>query len=230
MLRSARELFGYALRAVDHSVGSVHDFYLEVHTLDVRHVAVDLGRSHHGRYVLLAPSKARTPDRRSRTLPVSLTVGEVWNCPTAGSAVPVLAPQERVRAGRPSPDADHECDAALLLGSVRRLIKTPVRATDSYAGRVADVIVDTAAWVVRHVVIQTRRWPFRLPVLLSEEQVRGLHWFPGEVAIDATADQIQAGTPFHSDAPVNCVEEVGVYDFLGRSRGCVSREPSGEAR
>jgi uncharacterized protein YrrD len=58
-----------------------------------------------------------------------------------------------------------------MLRSARGLLGRSVEAADGRLGRVSDLCVDDSAWVVRHVVASTGRWPARRKVALPVASV-----------------------------------------------------------
>jgi hypothetical protein len=54
MLRSVKELQGYAIRAIDGDIGQVHDFYFDDQSWLIRYLVVDTGNWLPGRRVLIS--------------------------------------------------------------------------------------------------------------------------------------------------------------------------------
>jgi hypothetical protein len=89
MLRSLRELFGFAIEATDGEIGRVHDFYFDDHAWAIRYLVADTGHWLMGRLVLVSPQALQAPDWRRRTFPVSLTKQQVEDSPSIYSDLPV---------------------------------------------------------------------------------------------------------------------------------------------
>lgn len=81
MLRQASELDGYEIAATDGTVGQLDDLLFDDLRWIVRWLAVDTGGALGDRTVLLSASAARTPDARSRRLPINLTRQQVEDSP-----------------------------------------------------------------------------------------------------------------------------------------------------
>ncbi|MFO7955632.1 MAG: PRC-barrel domain-containing protein [Candidatus Brocadiia bacterium] len=79
MLRSAREIVGYRVEALDAEFGDVEDFYFDDHSWKVRYIVVATGKWLPRRMVLISPEEAGDPDWERDVLPVSLSKGEVEN-------------------------------------------------------------------------------------------------------------------------------------------------------
>lgn len=94
MLRSARSLFGYGIRATDGGIGSVHDLFFDDDSWTVRYLVADTGGWLFGRKVLLSPEALGKPDWDARTLPVDLTKEQVRNSPDIDTDRPVSRRQQ----------------------------------------------------------------------------------------------------------------------------------------
>jgi hypothetical protein len=64
MLRSAREMTGYTVRALDDDVCKTIDFYFDDDRWTIRHLDVDTGEAGLAGSVLLSPMAMTNPDRR----------------------------------------------------------------------------------------------------------------------------------------------------------------------
>jgi uncharacterized protein YrrD len=94
MLRSVKELSGFAIHATDGDIGSVDDIYFEENSWMIRYVVVDTGHWLPGRRVLLAPVAIGRPDWANRKLPVSLTRQKVRESPDVSTTLPIMRQQE----------------------------------------------------------------------------------------------------------------------------------------
>lgn len=95
MLRSAREVIGYGLRAVDDEIGTVKDFLFDDRVWTVRYLVADTGGWLSGRLVLIAPVSLGQPQWASRLLPVNLTKEQIENSPGIEADRPVSRQQEK---------------------------------------------------------------------------------------------------------------------------------------
>lgn len=89
MLRSFRELRGFAIRATDARIGQVSNVYFDDRDWRVRYCVVDSGRWFAGRYVLIGPRPLSVADSTRRELWVRLSKGEVNRSRKAESDQPV---------------------------------------------------------------------------------------------------------------------------------------------
>jgi hypothetical protein len=80
-LRSAREVTGYDIQAVDEGIGHVEDFFVEDTTWILRYILVDTRNWLPGKKVLLSPEWVEAVDWPERSVNVRLTSEKVRNCP-----------------------------------------------------------------------------------------------------------------------------------------------------
>jgi hypothetical protein len=95
MLRNAKELCGFTVRAIDGEIGTVDQFYFDDETWAIRYLTVDTGNWLVGRLVLISPiSVIGQPDWQSRRLDVSLTKEQVQHSPNLNAHLPVSRQHE----------------------------------------------------------------------------------------------------------------------------------------
>jgi hypothetical protein len=94
MLRNAKKLEGYALRARDGDIGHVRDFYFDDQDWRVRYFVVDTGTWLIGRRVLISPESVKGQLWADRVIPVDLTQEQVRNSPSIDTAKPVSRQHE----------------------------------------------------------------------------------------------------------------------------------------
>jgi hypothetical protein len=99
MLRSMRDLEGYAIRAIDGTIGHVTDFYFDDERWVVRYLVVDTGSWLSSRKVLISPIAIGYPNCLERILPVSLTKEQVENSPEIDTEKPVSRQHEILHLG-----------------------------------------------------------------------------------------------------------------------------------
>jgi sporulation protein YlmC with PRC-barrel domain len=83
MLRTMKELQGYAIRATDGDLGHVKDVYFDDRQWVVRYLIVETGRWLASRKVLIAPFAIGQPDWTGKVLPISITKELVKAIPTS---------------------------------------------------------------------------------------------------------------------------------------------------
>src|SRR3954464_11269821 len=94
MMRKVRDLRGYAIRATDGDIGTVHDFYFDDEHWGIRYLVVDTGTWLSGRKVLISPMAIGSPDWIIQQLPVSLTKAQVTRSPDIDTRKPVSRQHE----------------------------------------------------------------------------------------------------------------------------------------
>ena len=99
MLRSVKEMEGYAVDATDGVVGHVKDFYLDDAKWVIRYLVVDTGGWLSSRKVLISPIAVGTPDWEQKLLPVSISKEQVRNSPAIDTAQPVSRQHEIAYVG-----------------------------------------------------------------------------------------------------------------------------------
>src|ERR1039458_8685146 len=94
MLRSIKELEGYAVGATEGAFGHVEDFYFDDKAWVIRYLVVDTGGWLSGRKVLISPIAIGQPNRTDKELPVSLTKDPVEKTPNIDPDKPVSRQHE----------------------------------------------------------------------------------------------------------------------------------------
>ncbi len=99
MLRSVKDLRGYAIRATDGTIGEVADLYFDDDDWAIRYLVVDTGGWLSGRKVLISPHAIGHPDWLDRVLPVSLTRAKIEHSPDVDTQKPVSRQHEAAHFG-----------------------------------------------------------------------------------------------------------------------------------
>jgi len=94
MLRSIKDLEGYAVQATDGTIGHVKDIYFDDEKWVVRYFIVETGSWLSSRKVLISPIAIGHPDWAERVLPVSITMEQVKNSPDIDTDKPVSRQHE----------------------------------------------------------------------------------------------------------------------------------------
>lgn len=95
MLRSIKDLEGFAICATDGTIGQVKDFYFDDQTWAVRYLVVETGSWLSSRKVLISPIAIVHPDWTGRAFPVLLTKERVRNSPDIDTEKPVSRQHEK---------------------------------------------------------------------------------------------------------------------------------------
>jgi hypothetical protein len=94
MLRNMVDLKDYAIHATDGNIGHVKDFYFDDQGWAIRYLVVETGSWLLSRKVLISPIAIGKPNWSEKTLPVSITRGQVENSPDIDTEKPVSRQHE----------------------------------------------------------------------------------------------------------------------------------------
>ena len=94
MLRSAKEIIGYSIHALDGDIGHVADFYFDDKAWVIRYLVVDTGGWLSGRKVLISPFAFEQPNWADRSLSVRLSKEQVEDSPGIDLEKPVSRQHE----------------------------------------------------------------------------------------------------------------------------------------
>ncbi|NDP59772.1 MAG: PRC-barrel domain containing protein [Oxalobacteraceae bacterium] len=99
MLRSAKEIEGYAVSATDGDIGHVKDLYLDDEKWVIRYLVVDTGGWLSSRQVLVSPISVGTPNWEQKLLPVLISKDQVSKSPDIATDKPVSRQHEMAYSG-----------------------------------------------------------------------------------------------------------------------------------
>jgi sporulation protein YlmC with PRC-barrel domain len=94
MLRTMKDLEGYAIRATDGDIGQLKDVYFDDERWVVRYLIVETGHWLASRKVLISPFAIGRLDWTGKVLPVSITKEQVKNSPDIDTDKPVSRQHE----------------------------------------------------------------------------------------------------------------------------------------
>src|SRR5664279_1069786 len=94
MLRSVKDLKGYAIGATDGPVGHVKDFYFDDQRWTIRYLVVDTGAWLSSRQVLISPIAIGDANCATKTFSASLSKEQVKNSPDIATDKPVSRQHE----------------------------------------------------------------------------------------------------------------------------------------
>ena len=244
MLRSLKDLEGYAVSATDGDIGSVVSFLLDDERWTVRYLVVDAGGFLDGRQVLISPISFRQVESSGRRFHLALTMSQVKESPKVDVNEPVSRQYEQEYHryygypyywGLPglwgmgaSPDSlagvawneaaalqsDQTGDAHLR--GAAEVGGYQIEGNDGAIGRVDDFIVDDETWQIRYLVIDTSSWWFGKKVLVAPQWASRVSWEEGRVYVDMTRQAIKNSPEWDSIAAVNREYELRLYDYYGR--------------
>ncbi len=242
MLRSIRNLEGFAVCARDGLIGTVRSFLFDSRSWIIRYLVGRSGTWLSGREVLIAATVLQRPDWRGRFFFVDLAREQVMNSPAVDAEAPVSREREEelhryydwvpywgaVHGPPPMPGSEAEAGRTATaveealhdsrLRSTREVRGYRIHATDSASGRVVDFIVSDEDWVIRYLVIDTGRWWPGRQVLIAPEWVGRIDWQERQVWLDVSRQTLEGSPPYDPSAPVNREYEAQMYDYYGRPK------------
>jgi uncharacterized protein YrrD len=103
-----------------------------------------------------------------------------------------------------------------LLRSTREVIGYYIQATDGQIGHVEDFVIDTTAWHLRYMVVDTRNWWPGKKVLVSPRWIDQVQWDTQQVTVGLSRDHIKNSPEFDPSVPLDREYEARLFDHYGR--------------
>ena len=245
MLRSIREITGYAIKASDGDIGRCHDFLFDDHSWGIRYMVATTAKWLSRRKVIISLVFFEQPDWVEKRFPVSLTREQIENSPPLEEHAPVsrqyeIAYHEHYAvpfywagnelwgaypdpAGVVHPLPEQTSPTARdiniddgHLRSTNEFQNYRIMARDGNAGHIDDFLVDDITWALRYLVVDTRNWLPGRKVLISPEWVESVSWANEKVYVDLNSDMIKDSPEYDPNQPVNRQYEITLYDYYGR--------------
>ncbi|QFI69935.1 PRC-barrel domain-containing protein [Sinorhizobium alkalisoli] len=245
MLWSASDMKGCGIDATDGSIGTIGDLLFNDQNWTVRWFVVETGLVFTGRKVLLPPSAILSSDSIGRLLSVNVTKQQVKDSPEIDVDAPVSRQQESsvydhygwhpywgphtyfapgARAPvvpAPTPEYEEEQAADVRgegdphLRSANEVTGYYVNATDGDIGHVEDLVVDTDAWAIRYIAVDTVNWWPGKKVLISPASLTDVIWATQTVDINLTRDQIRNAPEYLPGESIDRAYETRYHDYYG---------------
>jgi uncharacterized protein YrrD len=103
-----------------------------------------------------------------------------------------------------------------LLRSTREVMGYYIQATDGQIGHVEDFVIDTAAWQIRYMVVDTRNWWPGKKVLVSPGWIDQVRWDTEQVTVDLSRQQIKNSPEFDASVPLDREYEARLFAHYQR--------------
>lgn len=246
MLRSVKELEGYAIGATDGTVGKVTNFYFDDLAWVIRYLVVETGAWLSGRKVLISPIAIGQLNRTERVLSVSITKEQVRCSPDIDAERPLSWQNEERyldHYGYPkywggagiwgqgthpssllSESGNDSGTAATangerddsLLRDCNAIMNYQIHAADGDVGALSGLLIDEDAWAIRFLIVDTGEWWAGHQMLIATELIEEVKWPDASVSVDLTRQLLKDAPPYNSTLRLGSREETGIYQHLGR--------------
>ncbi len=107
---------------------------------------------------------------------------------------------------------DHEDPHLRSLNAVRGY---HIRAGDGEIGHIENLLIDSSAWNVRYLIVDTRNWWPGKHVLLSPSAVSEVSWSQHEMCLNVTRDQVRSSPPWDPLALIDQTYERRLHSHYG---------------
>jgi hypothetical protein len=249
MLSRSKTLKGYKIQARDGEIGRVLDFYFDDKHWTVRYLVLDTGRWLQGRQVLISPYALLGVNRETKTLSIDLTKKQIEDSPSLDSDKPVSRQFESAYYGyfgwpeywggpygwgyypyiernpdlwKTSVPAENNWDPHLR--STREVTAYHIEATDGHIGHVSDFLIDSEAWAIRYLIVDTHSWLPGKKVLISPLWVTRVSWDEFKVYVDLTRDSIKGSPKYVNESLLSRDFEKGLFGHYDRDGYWVDRK------
>jgi uncharacterized protein YrrD len=206
MLYSVNDLSSYVIAATDGNIGHVRGFYFDPKSWTIYYLVVDTGEWLPGRKVLISLIALGKLDANKKSLPISLSKGQIRNSPAIDEGAPIPSLHElnayygwqfSLGGDMPSWGIDLIQDVYMAgedveLRSTHEVSGFDVRARNGDVGTMEDFVIDDEAWTVRYLVIDTGN---RLPgekLLISRDWANKIGWHEKKVHVAAAREAIES--------------------------------------
>ena len=241
MLKNAKALVGFTLKARDGEIGKVEQFYFDDHHWTIRYLVAQTGSWLSGRQVLLSPYALGAIDEAAGSVAVDLTKKKIEDSPSIDRDKPVSRrfeiafyeyyawptyyggpylwgaypeiPAGRALAKNPAPEGKGR-DSHLR--STQEVAGYHIQAQDGELGHVADFLIDDALWAIRYLVIDTRNWWPGKKVLVSPRWIERVSWTERKVFVNLSLEAIREAPEFEPGAALTRPQESGLHAHYGR--------------
>src|ERR1700757_4180649 len=218
MLRSAKQLYGYTLGALDGEIGHVKEFYFDDKDWVIRYLVADTGPWLIGHKVLISPYALGSIYPAGRILQVRLTREKIEQSPSIETQLPVARQHEQAYyryynwplywAGpglwgmNPVPfvppdyefnaeeEAEKADEADSHLRSTLEVTGYHVQATDGEIGHVEDFLIEDENWEIKSLVVATGHWWSGKDVAVPRKSVTQVSWEDSKVFVNLTRDEL----------------------------------------
>lgn len=244
MLRTAKDLKGCPLGALDGEIGHVQDFYFDDQSWTVRYLVADTGGWLSQRKVLISPFAVKGLHfEPHKSIQVNLTKKQIEESPSIETHLPVSRQYEAkysryfgwpyywpgpllwgpvpspgllvpAQPLAPPPEETDSQDTHLRSGS--EVSGYEIQALDQHFGHVEDFILDSEFWAIRYLVIDTRRLVSVKRALLSPEWISWVSWKEARVYVDLDQETVRRAPEYHPHIEITRGYEEALFRHFNR--------------
>jgi len=211
-LRSANDILGNRMHAVDGDVGQVQDFYFDDQDWRVLYFVIDTGHWLPGRKALVAPFALAEADWVEERFDLQgVTKRMIESGPAIEPHEPVTREQEVAYFG-------HFGWPCLWQGELRgqqEVIGGRVKATDGELGRVADLLINDLTWMIPYLVVDAAGSSPGRRVLIPHQALERVDWPGLTVRLNIQREQVAGSPKYKPFEPVSRDYEIELYSHYG---------------
>ncbi|MFP6850757.1 MAG: PRC-barrel domain-containing protein [Pseudomonas sp.] len=112
------------------------------------------------------------------------------------------ARDENIEQNARAEQASHHDDDPHLR-SCKAVIGYHIRASDGEVGHVDGFLIDDQSWAIRYLVVNTSNWWIGHQVLITPEQISGVHWPDRTVTVDLSREAVKAAPAYDALVELN---------------------------
>ena len=249
MLYRLDQLLGWAIAASDGEIGRIKDVYFDDDRWTVRYWVVDTGARLGGRKVLIPAIAVQSIDRDEHVVHVRLDKQQVEASPPIDTDKPVSRQHESefldyygysywwsgpLLWGATSYTADPlglmppvsnapgkhgEAPIDPHLRSAKEVTGYHLHATHDPVGHIEDLLLDSASWAIRYLVVDTRNWLPGRHVVIPPQWIKSVDWTERVVNVEVARDVVEAAPEYHPDLEFSPAYAADLYRHYQRPTG-----------
>lgn len=237
MLHVIKDIENFKLVNEKQELGFIKDFYIDDLSWITRYIVIDTGNWLTGKKVLISPFSLKKPNFIDKVIYTDLTKEEIENSPSISDEEPVSRQHEinlNKYYGWPAywsmttsmqgiledvrreiKEKEESKNKDPHLRSIRELRNYNVEAVDGDVGVVDSFIIDDENWIIKYIVLDTRKWLHWMPggkyFLIAPEWTKKIEWNNSKIVVDLDKETIEKGPEFKSAAEIDEQFENRVY-------------------
>lgn len=235
MLHLMKDLENLKIVNEREELGYLNDFLVDDTSWTTRYIVVDTGNWITGQKVLISPHSLKKQNFVDKLIYTGLTKQKIEDSPPISKDESVSRQHEinlfeycgwpaywnlgaQTQAILESKDNGirKKNNGDQHLRSIREIRNYNVEAIDGEIGIVDDFIIDDKNWILKYLVVDTRKWLHWLPggrnVLISPEWTKEIKWHESKINIDLDKYTIEQSPKFNSVEKIDSAFENRLYN------------------